>query len=846
MVIVVGLPGDLESEKTYTDETVKLLGLMDNPDMAPKNVLLLSNLSALPELKPNYPLEKLSNERTTFLGLTEKIKASSPATPVFIFFGHGGTQGTTPVFHVPGPRLIPSDLSAVAGTAAASTWLFFFPGSSAFAAQVQALQRTVLATESGQVFSQDPISFALFLDLLASEHNLDSLAPKLGAATDHWYESRSLARTEEPALWIAGQPPRKLDALNATANPAPTVAIAAQSPPSDGTAPPDDAWKNIQPVDPRDYPQSDAVMLSRHESFLIDDTSEISEDEETFVQILKPGGKRFGDFEFTFTPPNEDMTFSACEVRRADGQIETLDPDDIHESTGNAPEGYNAPNQKMFSLPHAEPGSILHVHWQRVSKRFQVPHAFEEVALNAEIPVLALKIEMSVPEKSAFHFKFCHQAATDPVIAKTTYGLTYTWQYQNIPASPQEPLGPSGESPVLVASTFPDWAAFADWYRRLIRESDTVTPEIAAQARALTKDAGTDEEKIAVVTQFVTNFRYVAIPLGVNSFRPHSAANILKSRYGDCKDKANLLNALLTSLGYKTSLVLVPRFAQAYADLPGFAFNHAISQVQLNGQVLWIDSTDDVCRIGLLPPGDPGRKVLVVNDPTNTLAELPKAIARDHRLALQMAVNFPEATDRVAQVQVAAQTAGYPDYMLRASAKSWDAQAKIAPLLSGMFYPTSGQFQARAQSGTDVSDLSQDFSWKADGPWSGLISQLPQSPIRLLRLPCWLPKEWPTALLPRTTPLHLNEGYPMEISQACVIHLPVGAHDLKLPEPQHEDNPVLSWKLSWSQPSPSEVDVRLDLSLLEADLNTAATQSFQASCRHLQDTLQDGLSFQVQ
>jgi len=846
VVIVVGLPGDMESEKTYTDETARLLALLNNASMLPKNVALLSNLSALPDFKFDYPLEKLPNDRATFLGLAEKIKNSAAPSPVYILFGHGGTQGNTPVFHVPGPRILPTDLTGVAGASPASTWLLFFPGSKAFAAEVQGAQRTVLASEADHIDDSDPISFGLLLDLMKTDSDLNVLGPKLGAATDQWYTSRSLVRAEEPALWVNGQPPRKLVGSVATTTPAPGVLLTPGPIPGTNTITPDvdAAWKTIQPVEARDYPKSDAVILSRHVSLLVDDSEQLTEEEDTFLQILTKEGKRFGDFDFSF-PPDEDLTVSACEVRRADGQIEALDPDNIHEATGKAPEGYNVPSQKIFSLPHAEPGSILHVRLQRTQKHFPLPHMFEEVALNGEIPIVALKVDISVPEKSSFHFKFLQQASTDPVISKTTYGSTYSWQFQNIPAAPQEPLSPGGSEPILAVSTFPDWAAFADWYRRLTRESDTITPEIETQARELVKDTKTDAAKIEAVTQFVTNFRYVSIPLGVNSYRPHAAANVLKNRYGDCKDKANLLNTLLKSLGYKTSLVLVPRFTQAYEDLPGFAFNHAISQVDLDGKTLWIDSTDDVCRIGLLPPGDPGRKVLVVNDSANALTELPKPAATDHRVTLEMTVNFPDTKSRTADVQISAQTEGYGDYLLRASAKSWSEQSKIAPLLRGPFYPTSGQFEAKQQTATDVSDLGHNFSWKAEGTWNGLVSQLPQSSTRLLRLACWLPKEWPTALLPRTAPLQLNEAYPMEISESCEFALPAGVHDVKLPSSQHEENAVLSWKLLWTQKSPSEVEAKLELSLLKAELDPASTLLFQASCRHLQDALQDGLSFQI-
>jgi DNA polymerase III sliding clamp (beta) subunit (PCNA family) len=61
------------------------------------------------------------------------------------------------------------------------------------------------------------------------------------------------------------------------------------------------------------------------------------------------------------------------------------------------------------------------------------------------------------------------------------------------------------------------------------------------------------------------------VPLGVNSHRPHAAANVLRNQYGDCKDKANLLNTLLRSLGLDAQLVLVPRFSQAHEAAPGLA-----------------------------------------------------------------------------------------------------------------------------------------------------------------------------------------------------------------------------------------------------------------------------------
>jgi len=88
-------------------------------------------------------------------------------------------------------------------------------------------------------------------------------------------------------------------------------------------------------------------------------------------------------------------------------------------------------------------------------------------------------------------------------------------------------------------------------------------------------------------------------------------------------------------------LVLVPRFGQARDDIPGLSFNHAISRVTLDGQPLWVDTTDDVCRFGMLPPGDPGRKVLVIDGQTTNLTQLPVPEPQQHPLELRGSWTVP-------------------------------------------------------------------------------------------------------------------------------------------------------------------------------------------------------------
>ena len=84
----------------------------------------------------------------------------------------------------------------------------------------------------------------------------------------------------------------------------------------------------------------------------------------------------------------------------------------------------------------------------------------------------------------------------------------------------------------------------------------------------------------------------------------------------------------------------------------------------------------------------------------------------------------------------------------------------------------------------------------------------------------------------------------MELSQAWKLQLPSGSTALKLPETRQRAGPVLTWTLSWTTVSPTEVTAKLELSLLKADLTPEEARAFQTSCHDLQEALQDGLSFQ--
>ena len=105
------------------------------------------------------------------------------------------------------------------------------------------------------------------------------------------------------------------------------------------------------------------------------------------------------------------------------------------------------------------------------------------------------------------------------------------------------------------------------------------TPEIVAlAARVAGEKTGLDAAR-SIHAWVADNIRYVAVYLNPNDgWVPHSAADVLKAGYGDCKEYVVLMQALLAARGIEAQMAAID-WGNRYADLPvgsPYFANHAI------------------------------------------------------------------------------------------------------------------------------------------------------------------------------------------------------------------------------------------------------------------------------
>ena len=87
-------------------------------------------------------------------------------------------------------------------------------------------------------------------------------------------------------------------------------------------------------------------------------------------------------------------------------------------------------------------------------------------------------------------------------------------------------------------SSIDSWDKLVTWYATLIREQDTITPEITKKTEQILRGAWSRKEKVKRLYEYVaTNIQYLGYELGIWAIKPYPADFVLKIGKGDCKDK---------------------------------------------------------------------------------------------------------------------------------------------------------------------------------------------------------------------------------------------------------------------------------------------------------------------
>jgi len=403
----------------------------------------------------------------------------------------------------------------------------------------------------------------------------------------------------------------------------------------------------------KDYPEDGAVVLWESVDVDIDEKSRYIYSTRRVVKVFNEDGADLSEISIPYMRGKDDVTIHHARTFTPDGRIVALDLNDV--VTNIPPPSavdaglYVDARLMYFTLPEISDGCIIDYAYSTNNLGHVMRGEFwRKVYFQGSQPVQYYRFTVHIPKKKQLYYQISGAPAVEaqraqqprsnqlkniePTITENNYIRTYTFEVQDVPPLKEEYLMPAPQDLAysISISSIDSWDKLVTWYATLIREQDTITPEITKKTEQILKGAWSRKEKVKRLYEYVaTNIQYLGYELGIWAIKPYPADFVLKVGKGDCKDKTTLLSTMLSSVGINSYPVLIsagdtrgvnahlPDGGSEVEAVPSLAyFNHMILAVDggnRDDEFIWLDPTAETCAFGDFPAGDQDRWALIIN-----------------------------------------------------------------------------------------------------------------------------------------------------------------------------------------------------------------------------------------
>jgi len=373
-------------------------------------------------------------------------------------------------------------------------------------------------------------------------------------------------------------------------------------------------------------PASDAVILldSGYRTIFLDGRREFVGHEQILL-LSWEAIDAFGQVSFFYNKNLEEFTLRYGRTILPSGEVVELEEAGISISSyadGGGEQAYSELETIMLSMPSLKPGAVIDYEYVLADKVPLIENEFfDSWFFEWWDPVQLSEYVFDVPNTMDFAW-IVNGRSLEPDIQSSSGRTQYTFRVEDVPALMYEFGMPSDlavDSTVEISSV-ESWEDIATWWWMLAKDKMIPNAAISEKAVELTSGTTTETERISLLYDFVAReIRYVALQLGSSGYDPRPAQDTFATRYGDCKDQAVLLIALLDSVGIDAYPVLVSSesgYDEVWASppSPGY-FNHVI--VALPGtEAKWrfLDPTCSLCSAEFTDGFIRGRRGVLVSD----------------------------------------------------------------------------------------------------------------------------------------------------------------------------------------------------------------------------------------
>src|SRR5712692_6591857 len=399
--------------------------------------------------------------------------------------------------------------------------------------------------------------------------------------------------------------------------------------------------------------KTDVVQLYSEKIVMVQSADKIKTTVREAYKILRPGGREFGTLVVSFNSHKKitGMRGWCIPAQGKDYEVKDKEALEISLPKIDGSELVSDVKDKLLRIPAADPGNIVGYEYEKEDQPLVLQDVWHFQESN---PVREAHYTLQLPAGWEYKATWMNYPEAKPAQS----GNQSQWAVSEVKGIKHEDNMPpwQGVAGQMIVSFFPpggsaqkqgfqNWKQMGIWYQGLTSERRDASPELKQKVASLTTSASTPLAKMKAIGEFAQrNIRYVAIELGIGGWQPHPAAEVFTHHYGDCKDKATLMGAMLHEIGVDSYYVVInSERGSVMPETPAHVggFDHAIIAIKLPGgvaesalaatmthpklgKILFFDPTDELTPFGQLNGALQANYGLLVTPDGGDLVELPE------------------------------------------------------------------------------------------------------------------------------------------------------------------------------------------------------------------------------
>ena len=399
--------------------------------------------------------------------------------------------------------------------------------------------------------------------------------------------------------------------------------------------------------------KTDVVLLYSERIVAVQSADKIKITVREAYKILRPGGREYGTLAVSYNSYSKitGMRGWCIPAQGKDYEVKDKEAMEISLPKIDGSELVSDVKDKLLRIPAADPGNIVGYEYEEEEQPFVLQDVWHFQESN---PVREAHYTLQLPSGWEYKVTWMNYPEAKPAQS----GNQSQWVVSDVQGIKHENNMPpwQGVAGQMIVSFFPpgglaqnqgfqNWKQMGIWYQGLTSGRRDASPELKQKVASLTSSTSTPLARMKTLGDFAQrDIRYVAIELGIGGWQPHAAAEVFNHHYGDCKDKATLMGAMLHEIGIDSYYVVInSERGSVTPDTPAHmgGFDHAVIAIKLPegvtdsslvatmthpklGKILFFDPTDELTPFGQLNGALQANYGLLVTPDGGELVELPK------------------------------------------------------------------------------------------------------------------------------------------------------------------------------------------------------------------------------